>query len=829
MHRRYLITALAMLPGLFLAMLSGCTSTDLGGSEIPNALPDTRMTGQPPSLLESGFIVHFYWSGSDPDGKVRGYQWKMSNNGTDGISVHDTLTSDPATGDILNPWHFTTATDSLFLVSADIAGFPGDSDLNIRDQRSFESHTLFIRAVDEEGGVDSTPAFMSFTATTLLPTIRVDRPARILGQSDAQQVPYTITFGYSGGDPDFELGVPTRVRFLFKTAWYQDHYVRTAYEYNRLVDQLVSFSDSSWSPWIHYLPLPEQRLKSFEGTALDESGRQILYLFAIQAGDTAGALSVDRTYGRQVQNVFVSRGITPYLVMEETYLGRKAATGVNSSTTIDIASGQVLEFSWVASADDYAGVIETYRWGWDIQDPRDPEDPNWAVQPGNTPQHRKSPKVSFPSGTHTLTIQVTDNSNQLTRFVWILEVVPVPDYSVQRPLMLVDDVADQQSQAWPAAGGGRYLDNDRYRDDFWLEALTGSGGVEGFNSGQDIYDLETSSIRYRDIVNYRSVLWSTRYNTSNFIWQTFKPQTDGSNRFIWLGSYQETVGNLFLVGARVLNEFIEERDWMIPWVFESRDVTAAFGSQVFIVGFGERELPDGTTVLIGKERYPYQAIGVSVLDQTTPKYSVYGAVGLGSVGNSARSSACVGIKGLILDPAFKSRYLPEGGVFPDTIYTDPGIDWKDLRAGYADSLQPWVWGNDEFYNNTSVSGRTTPWTEQICDDEPCVEPMFRIYSRFDWNDDRHLAMGDTLWPSTIFDSPDALNTACGRRALDLVSRRTKVTGATCGFFSHKTETNKPSRKSDVVWGFDPYRFDRSDIQDAIHWVLGEHFGLVMIP
>jgi hypothetical protein len=725
MHNRYLITALALLPGLFLALLSGCTSTDLGGADIPNALPDTRMTGQPPSLLESGFIVHFYWSGSDPDGKVKGYQWKMSNNGTDGISVHDTLTSDPATGEILNPWHFTTATDSLFLVSADLAGFPADNDLDPRDQRSYESHTLFIRTVDEEGGVDSTPAFMSFTATTLLPTIRVDRPERILGQSDAQQVPYTITFGYTGGDPDFDLGVPTKVRFLFKTAWYQDHYVRTAYEYNRLVDQLVSFSDSSWSPWTPYLPLPEQRLKSFEGTALDEAGRQILYLFAIQAEDTAGAVSVDRTYGRQVQNVFVSRGITPYLVMEETYLGRKAATGVNSSTTIDIASGQVLEFSWVASADDYAGVIETYRWGWDVQDPRDPEDPNWAVQPGNTPQHRKSPKVSFPTGTHTLTIQVTDNSNQLTRFVWILEVVPVPDYSVQSPLMLVDDVADQQSQAWPAAGGGRYLDNDRYRDDFWLEALSGSGGVEGFDSRQDVFDLETSSIRYRDIVDYRSVLWSTRYNTSNFIWQTFKPQTDGSNRFIWLASYQETVGNLFLVGARVLNEFIEERDWMIPWVFESRDVTASFGSQVFIVGFGERELPDGTTVQIGKERYPYQAMGVSALDQTTPKYTVYGAVGLGSVGNSARSSACVGIKGLMLDPAFKSRYMPEGGVFPDTIYTDPGVDWKDLRAGYADSLQPWVWGNDEFYNNTGVSGRTAASTGTTTGTWPWATPCGR--------------------------------------------------------------------------------------------------------
>ncbi len=829
MHKRYLITALALLPGLFLALLGGCTSTDLGGSEIPNALPDTRMTGQPPSLLESGFIVHFYWSGSDPDGKVKGYQWKLSDNGTDGISVHDTLTSDPATGEILNPWHFTAATDSSFLVSADIAGFPGDNNLNIRDQRSFESHTLFIRAVDEEGGVDSTPAFMSFTATTLLPTIRVDRPARILGQADAQAVPYTITFGYSGGDPDFDLGVPTKVRFLFKTAWYHDHYVRTAYEFNTLVDQLISFGDSSWSPWGPYLPMPEQRLKSFEGTPLDEAGRQILYLFAIQAQDTAGAVSVDRTYGRQVQNVFVSRGITPYLVMEETYLGRKAATGVNSSATIDIASGQVLEFSWVASADDYAGVIETYRWGWDVQDPTDADDPNWAVQPGNTTQHRKSPKLSWPSGTHTLTIQVTDNSNQLTRFVWILEVVPVPDYSVQSPLMLVDDVADQQSQAWPAAGGGRYLDNDRYRDDFWLETLTGPGGVSAFDSRQDVYDLETSSIRYRDIVNYRSVLWSTRYNTSNFIWQTFKPQNDGTNRFIWLASYQETVGNLFLVGARALNEFIEEADWMIPWVFESRDVTATFGSQTYRVGFGERTLPDGTTVLIGKERYPYRAMGISVLDQTTPKSAVYGAVGLGSVGNSARSSACVGIKGLVMDPAFKSRYLPEGGVFPDTIYTDPGIDWKDLRAGYADSLQPWVWGNDEFYNNTGVSGRTTPWTEQICEDEPCVEPMFRIYSRFDWNDDRHLAVGDSLWPSTIFETNDALLTACGRRSLDLLTGRTKMTGAVCAFFSHKTEANKPNGKSDVMWGFDPYRFDRSDIQDAIHWVLGEHFGLTMVP
>jgi hypothetical protein len=33
----------------------------------------------------------------------------------------------------------------------------------------------------------------------------------------------------------------------------------------------------------------------------------------------------------------------------------------------------------------------------------------------------------------------------------------------------------------------------------------------------------------------------------------------------------------------------------------------------------------------------------------------------------------------------------------------------------------------------------------------------------------------------------------------------------------------------VVWGFDPSRFARADMQDAIRWVLGGHFGLTSRP
>ena len=39
------------------------------------------------------------------------------------------LTIDPVTGDTLNPWFDITASDSTFLVTADIPDFPGDPDL----------------------------------------------------------------------------------------------------------------------------------------------------------------------------------------------------------------------------------------------------------------------------------------------------------------------------------------------------------------------------------------------------------------------------------------------------------------------------------------------------------------------------------------------------------------------------------------------------------------------------------------------------------------------------------------------------------------------------
>ncbi len=809
--------------------VTGCPpEPPLGGTEIPNAYPNTYISGEHPSLLESGFIVHFYWYGSDPDGQVAGFQWKLSHNGTDGISVHDTLTCDPATGAILNPWRFTAGSDTTLIVSADLAGYPEDAGLSAPDQRSWQTHTFFVRAVDAAGAVDDTPAFVSFTATTICPRVAVDRPERLRAYRDAQAAPPTLVLGYTGGDSDFDYGAPTKVRFLLKTAWHLDHYIRTRYEFDHLVDDLVVFSDSLWSGWRPYPLDPDKRFVTYEQLpAEDTEGRQITYLFAIQAQDTAGAVSVDRIYARNVQNVFISRGMTPQLTMRESHLGQRSATGQNSSTRIDITSGQVLQFTWVATADDYAGHVTSYRFGWDLADPDDESDPNWAVQPGNTPQHRQTPSVSFSSGSHSLTIQAWDDSNQLTRFVWLLEVVPVPEPAVQSPLLLVDNVNDQMSNAWTAADGVVPLDNDLYRDNFWLGTLDGPGGVQGFNPGQDILDTETSSLRYRDVVSYRTLLWTSRYSTGSFVWRTFKPLEDGSSRFIWLTSYQESVGNVFLVGSRLLNEFLEEKRWMIPWIFTTSEETyqsTDFGS--FDIGFGQEVLPDGTRQLRGPQRYPFRGLGVTVLDHTSPKYPIYALPQYSQ--QQRRSSACVGVKALVLDPTFRSRYMPEGLAVPDTIYTDRVIDWRDEDPDYRNRLQPWVWGNDEFYDG-NISPRTTAWQPAVCDEEPCLETMFRAYPRYDWVSDLQQAAGKTDWPRSLFPGPNDLQSICGHAAISPISGRTLVEGQSLAFISHRLEENKPNRRGDVVWGFDPYRFAHEPVRQAIHWVLGEYFGLTMRP
>jgi hypothetical protein len=801
----------AWLLVLLAAGLSGCGHEDTLGPPAVNDPPETHVTGATPVTLDAGFSIHLRWSGEDPEGEIRGFEWRLGEVGPSGAVL-------PAS-DEQQPWQFTTERENTLILGAGsaplTAGEGSERVAGVACKRPV--YVFMVRSVDGAGLVDPTPAEIGFTPTTLLPLVFVDRPARLRNYNDAQAMPPTARFGFTSIDPDHPLGSPAQFRYLLKTAWYQDHYVRTRYEYEQVVDEICSFDDPAWSDWLSYPTDPDDRQLEFPNLpSQDGEGRQICYLLALQVMDQQGAPSIDRRYSWNVQNFFIAENMAPELRMFEPVLGNQMATGLNGTVSFDILGGQTLSFSWIGSAEAYNGEIAAYRYGWDVADPADPNDPGWAIAPGNTPQHRAAPPRVFASGTHTLTIQVWDTDDQLTRFVWVLNVIPLPDWSFRMPLLLVDDVVDQNSNGWPSPGGQQPLDNDVFRDAFWQDVLAGSGGVSGFGAG-DVIDTEDEPLALRDLVDYRTVLWITRLNTSSFISQTFQPAVDGTPRHDWLHTYQELAGNLFLVGSRTGRQFVPQQDFLMPLILgTSQDCQVL--PWLPPEGLCPYELPDGSEIDVGTLYHPYRSMGVAVIDVMRT---------LRVWGGGERRMSCAGLKGLVPDPDFATSHAGFAGAVPEIVLTEPEIDWRDLAADYRDHLYLYPWGYDEFYD-MDIADHATAWSPQNCGGQPCLEPMFRSLSRYDWVAELHAAAGDPDWPGSLF-TPEELEDVCGSRTFAPGADRSLTSGLPVGFVSHKLEDVGSGRPGHVLWGFDPYRFDHAAVRGAIQWVLGEHFGLVMQP
>lgn len=819
---------------LLLTLAAGCsTNSELKGVHIPNNRPDTRITGQPPTLLEAGFAVKLNWTGSDADGRVVGYEWKISNNGVDGISPRDTLTVDPLTGAQLHPWRFTTANDSTFLVLADQAGFPNDDH---DEPRSYRTHSLFIRAVDDQGAVDPVPAYISFTSTTIVPTCRVFY--RNLGNTTAQTVPPTVNIGWEGVDEDFDRKVPTQVRFLWKTAQYGvsstglPRYIRTEYEYNEQGGQdFLDFEDPDWSSWRGYVPLQEDRIVKFPDQPDGE-----YFLFAVQVRDTAGAVSVGLKYGVEVANVRIKKGnFSPDVRIGEPFLGQATSSEEND----DIAGGQPLNFIWSANADSYMGTIESYRHGWDLVDPDDPNDPGWAVPPGLSKQNLFAAQRSYQDGLHTFYLRVVDDSGQVKLVKWRLQVIPFISRPNQLELLLIDQVVD------PDNATNNWLDQSNrprnaefYRNDYWQFLAAGSGGVSGMNWDRDRID-HRDMVEYSDLVKYKAVLCYARSQTQGqLMFNQFRPRR-GVEQFVWLAPYQDRGGNFFLVGDSSMESFLEPlSNYMVPMIFDSRQPVFVVNGNTYITGFGEVELPDGEIVERGPRMYPYATAGITAISWTSPATKTL--YGRNNVLRFDRESNCVGLKGLVLNPDFKAFHGIGPGVLADTLYTDPVIDWRDVANAQADTLAlfnaNYTFRSDEFYNGNAGSSRSEPIIVQECDviespDGMCIESMYQGISRMDWLRNIKNSQGDGDWPNSIYTKIE-LEDGCGPFALTSYNgvkySSSVANGMDYGFMSYKTIKNKPVQKADVYWGFDPYRFNQSETRKAIRWVL-EYFGLSINP
>ena len=662
----------------------------------------------------------------------------------------------------------------------------------------------------------------------LMPTGRVVYPG--LSNQGFKLVPPTFNIGSLGFDPDSPDGRPARYRFLFKPAINSEGgSIRTPFEYSLHYEEVLSLDDPEWSDWQDVPVVQDDIRVQFVDLPSGE-----YFFFSVQFMDQDGAVSDPWGYQIGTAHVKILDHNYPLTVtLMETFLG----TTPSSEFTSEIAGGQPLNFSWTAGASGYNGEIVSYRHGWDLVSSDDPNDPGWAVPPGVSEQNLYASERVFQEGNHSFTLRVEDGFQNVRLMVWNLRVVPFVSRDFQHEIMVLDQVVDHLVQNWPDQSGAPRND-ESYRNPWWHFLADGSGGVANINWERDWFD-HSDQINYSDVVKYKVVLCYAQFNDGAEAHQMFRQfrAVNDVDRFVWLTPYQQRGGNLFLVGGGSMESFIEGKpNYMVPTIFDTTEETLVVDGQSYEVGFGTKELPNGISVQRGPLMYPYATAGISALDWTSPNTkTIYNRP---HVARFDRTADCVGLKGVVLDEAFKNWHLIGPGVVADTIFTEPEIDWHDVVDAAADTMRlfhlTFPFRNDEFVD-ANISSRTTPIIPQDCPYAPvspggmCIEPMFRGISRFDYIRQYRWERGETDWPSSRYDD-FTLEDGCGPLALTsyegLPNRSVRTNGQTYGYLSYKVVEDKPVHKADVYWGFDPYRFDHNESRKAIRWVL-QYFGLTI--
>lgn len=169
---RRLILAAAIF-GAMVTLLSGCGPK---GALKPNTPPDTRIFVQGPVDTVS-HNVQLYWFGTDVDGTVAGFEIRL----LDSLSVARADTG----------WVFTTEMDSTF---------------SILTPEGYRAPVFEVRAVDNAGAMDESPARQSFQFSNLPPTVT------LLNRHLMADTTYgSVTVRWAASDPD---GDGTKLRFF---------------------------------------------------------------------------------------------------------------------------------------------------------------------------------------------------------------------------------------------------------------------------------------------------------------------------------------------------------------------------------------------------------------------------------------------------------------------------------------------------------------------------------------------------------------------------------------------------------------------------------------
>jgi len=256
-----------------------------------------------------------------------------------------------------------------------------------------------------------------------------------------------------------------------------------------------------WSDW-HFYRAPGDTGKTWTTRPLEFGA----YIFAVQVKDEAGAVSAVFDEARNVRRILVSQRVTgPSLTVFNQFMGTLVTTSPTTPPLIiDLPAGVSMSFRFSADASGYGGITSGYRYGWDIQDLNVPS--QWEID--YTPfvlfvddvPTAETPARRFEFDTHTLHIEVIDNSGFTSRASIKTNVIP---FTMRKNLLVVDDYDEKNSPGFDQTNGG--MPSDVEHDTFWLDVLR---NLEDFDPAVDMIEVK-DELPVQDLADYKSIIWST--------------------------------------------------------------------------------------------------------------------------------------------------------------------------------------------------------------------------------------------------------------------------------------------------------------------------------
>lgn len=494
------------------AIAAGCG--DEAQLLIPNEAPNTRISAGPPEATDTGYAVNLFWFGWDDDGFVDHYEiaWETPENWLGPIFSNDSLFS------------VVSAESCCVTPLPDFGPVSG-----LMDSVYEQFHTFYVRAVDDNGVPDPTPAVRSFNAKTLAPFTEINfgpLSGRLWGPS--------VQFDWTGTDED---GVVVGYERALMTS--EQNFWDTGKPFK--TPEFIAWLDT-----LSYYPVgPGQRKDSlpweftdvdsvvFPGLSeINSQGTRQLYVFAVRAIDNAGAKEKVLSEGPNVRRF----NIDPALAGPTIFMRSNSAGSWRTGTAKDtraVFAGQGLRFQWRAVPGPALTPVAGYSYALEDTSNWTPYSPNTKEFPVQTPG---DPEVTYSptEGQHRFFVRAIDQGGFVNVLEARLDVFGGPRKCLpERQILLVvlDTKPDGliQDSIFPLD----YADIERSLADYWFGDFNFQVFQTGTNSTLDAAILNCAT----------STVWFCS-GTDGLLFEKFHKTPPNP-----LASYVSAGGNLFVVGV----------------------------------------------------------------------------------------------------------------------------------------------------------------------------------------------------------------------------------------------------------------------------------------